>query len=111
MNLPDEAVLYREAYRKWGIEAQMDMVIEEAAELTKEICKAHRKGLIHVQCEVTEELVDLEIMLEQLKVILSDHLHSFDGMYMRKREEKLNRLHDRLTQEEAKSNRTEEGGL
>jgi len=111
MNLPSEAELYRKAYRKWGIEAQMDMVIEEAAELTKEICKAHRKGLIHVQAEVTEELVDMEIMVEQLKVILSDHLHSFDGMYMRMREEKLNRLDDRLRPEEAKSDGEEEGAL
>lgn len=96
MNLPENAELYRRAYRKWGIRAQMLMVVEESAELTKEICKAERKGLINVQAEVTEELVDLEIMVEQLKVILSDHLHSFDGMYMRIQEDKINRLKERL---------------
>ncbi len=100
MNDHSKDEFYRKAYRTWGIGAQMNMVIEEGAELTKEICKTHRKGLLNVQAEITEELVDMEIMVEQLKVILSDHLHSFESMYSRMREEKLARLNDLLTQEE-----------
>jgi len=68
------------------------MVIEEMAELTKEILKSRRKGLLHNQKEIVEELVDVEIMIGQLKVILSDHLHSFPSLYHNLRNEKLNRL-------------------
>jgi len=84
--------LYSRAIRQWGIRAQFDMVIEEMAELTKEILKSRRKGLLHNQKEIVEELVDVEIMIGQLKVILSDHLHSFPPLYHNLRNEKLSRL-------------------
>ena len=91
--------LYSRAIRKWGIGAQCDMVIEEMAELTKEILKSRRKGLLHNQKEIVEELVDVEIMIGQLKVILSDHLHSFPPLYHNLRNEKLNRLKEMLENE------------
>lgn len=84
--------LYRKAYRKWGIGAQLDMVIEEMAELTKAILKAKRKGFIPVQENIVEELVDVEIMIEQLKLILSDYLHSYPVLYQNIREKKIERL-------------------
>ncbi len=99
MNLSRHSELYRRCYRKWGIGAQVDMVVEECSELIQAISKGKRKGLSEVQVNLTEELVDVEIMVEQLKVIMSDHFHSFDHMYMNKREQKIERLKGLLQDE------------
>jgi len=88
--------LYRKAYRTWGIGAQMDMVIEEAAELIQAIRKSDRNGILREQENLVEEMVDVEIMIEQMKVILNDLLHSYPPLYKNKREHKLERLADRL---------------
>ena len=85
-------LLYQNAYRTWGLKAQMGMVIEEMAELIQAIQKANRKGILTVQDNLVEEFVDVEIMMEQMEVMLSDHLHSFDTMRSNFRMEKLTRL-------------------
>lgn len=51
----------------WGAEAQAKMLLEEMAELQKEICKAWR-GRDNT-AEIAEEVADVEIMLEQIKLI------------------------------------------
>ena len=84
--------LYRKAYRKWGIKTQLLMVIEEMAELTKAICKVDRNGLLFEQNKIVNEFVDVKIMMEQLELILSDHLHSYESMYKNIRKEKLEYL-------------------
>lgn len=97
---PDQTPLYRDAIRKWGVEAQMRMVIEEMAELTKEICKSmRREGELHVG--ITEELVDVDIMLDQLRVIMLDGGGPiFHAEYCRSRKEKLERLRKMLEKED-----------
>lgn len=45
----------------------MKMLLEEMAELQKEICKAWRGKDNEV--EIAEEVADVEIMLEQIKLI------------------------------------------
>lgn len=92
MTNEEEYILYYKALNKWGIEFQMDMLIEEMAELTKEIIKSRRMGLIRNQEQIVEELVDVEIMLNQLKLILSDYLHSYPALYKNFREKKIERL-------------------
>jgi len=52
---------------KWGEPLQMVMVIEEATELNKEICKWLRGR--NNKDELTEEVADLLIMLQQLLFI------------------------------------------
>lgn len=59
--------LLQKAIRTYGIDPQLDMAIEEMSELTKEICK--RKRGVRNRAEIIEELTDVEIMLEQLKII------------------------------------------
>ena len=88
--------IYQKAYKKWGIRAEMMMVVEEMAELTQAISKADRKGIYPTQTELVEEFVDVEIMLEQLEVILSDNLHSFNIMKKNMRHDKLKRLRKML---------------
>lgn len=61
-----DAILQR-AIRTWGEQAQLNMVIEESAELMKEICKWQRKGLKDTPDALLDEFADVEIMLKQLE--------------------------------------------
>ena len=80
---------YKVALRKWGIDAQVMMAVEEMSELTKEICKLFRgKGTLD---DLADEIADVLITIEQLKLIydLGDAVD--DHMAM-----KIQRLQDRL---------------
>ena len=84
-----EMSLLQRAVSKWGKEAQMKMVLEEMSELQKEICKMWRgkdnRGAI------AEEVADVEIMLDQLKLML-DIPYEVE----QHRQNKLQRLRERL---------------
>lgn len=51
----------------YGVDAQKVMIFEEIAELQKEICKDMRGA--NNRDEIIEEIADLLIMLEQLKMM------------------------------------------
>lgn len=51
----------------FGVDNQLNVAIEEMSELTKEICKTKRG--FHNDKEVADEIADVYIMLEQLKLI------------------------------------------
>lgn len=57
--------MYEKVIKLFGAENQENMCIEECAELIQAINKKHR-GLRH---NIPEEVADVEIMLEQLKII------------------------------------------
>lgn len=57
--------IYKSAITKYGEYAQIDMVIEEMAELTQALSK-YKRGKSH---NVEEEIADVEIMLEQMRLI------------------------------------------
>lgn len=59
--------ILKKAISTYGKEAQLDMCIEEMSELTKEICK-HKRGFDNKN-EIIEEIADVYIMLEQMKMI------------------------------------------
>jgi len=61
----DTKEIYKKTIEKWGKTAQVLMAIEEMSELTKELLKDLRGK----SCSIQEEIVDVEIMLEQLKEI------------------------------------------
>lgn len=62
------SALLQEAIKIFGDSAQIDIAIEECAELIKALCKIKRGGFIS---QVAEEIADVEIMLEQLKLIFN----------------------------------------
>jgi NTP pyrophosphatase (non-canonical NTP hydrolase) len=62
-----ENELYQQAMEEWGASSQLDMVVEECAELIKAIQKVRRNSGDWLP--VVEEAVDVGLMLEQLKVI------------------------------------------
>ena len=59
--------LYRRAIDTYGPDAQTRMVMEEMAELQKELCKNSR-GADNL-ASIAEEIADVEIMLEQMMVL------------------------------------------
>lgn len=64
----ERAVLF-EAIQTYGEDSQLKILLEEMSELQKEICKYWRgdeNGL-----RIAEETADVEIMLEQLKMMFS----------------------------------------
>ena len=61
--------LYIAARNKWGADAQMIQLIEEMAELT--IAILHKRRKVGLEESVIEEMADVEIMLEQAKLIVN----------------------------------------
>ena len=55
----------------YGTRAQQDIAIEELAELQKAILKHRRYGNKETEQDIIDEIADVEIMLEQLKIIYS----------------------------------------
>lgn len=60
--------ILKNAVQTWGKEAQTDMMIEEMAELTKEILN-ERRGREH---NIAEEMADVQIMLAQMEIIFQN---------------------------------------
>lgn len=65
---PDPKCVFMNAVRMWGKEAQTDMMIEEMAELTKEIMN-ERRGRDH---NIAEEMADVQIMLSQMEIVFAN---------------------------------------
>lgn len=55
----------------YGTKSQEDVAIEEMAELQKAILKHRRYTGDETRAEIIDEIADVEIMLEQLKIIYS----------------------------------------
>lgn len=61
---------YSEAVKAYGQQSRLIMAMKEMAELTKELSKSIR-GQKNTAA-ISEEMADVEIMLEQLKIIFSN---------------------------------------
>lgn len=96
MTTEERRALLDRAITTYGAPAQMDMAVEEMAELTKALCKIKRA---QAGCEVTaaignviEEMADVQIMLDQLRIIFHRSTEEVE-------EAKLERLKTVLTAE------------
>lgn len=83
------------AIETYGEESQVDMAIEEMSELTKALLKYRRAsknqtdiGIAQAHFDIQEEMADVEIMLDQLKILF--------GETTCERKRKLERLKERL---------------
>jgi len=85
--------IYEAALCKYGPKSQMQVAIEEMAELTKELCKVFRtkKGTAPEKEGLIDEISDVAIMLEQLQFIFS-----LNGMIEERMDFKIERLAKRL---------------
>jgi hypothetical protein len=90
----DREKIINSALFRWGTEAQMQMCIEECSELIKAICKMHRADMSDSKewqaCieAVVDEVADVQIMLDQMKIVFGDSVA--------REEFKLKRLAERL---------------
>lgn len=73
MTTEERRALLDRAITAYGAPAQMDMAVEEMAELTKALCKVKRVSCAAeakaVLENVVEEMADVQIMLDQLRII------------------------------------------
>jgi hypothetical protein len=99
MEREERTALLTKAIRAYGEPAQIDMAIEEMAELTKALCKIKRA---QDGCEATaaignavEEMADVQIMLDQLRIIFH---RSTEEIEEAKLERLAGRLHTRYTE-------------
>ncbi len=60
-----EVELYKAAIKKYGTDAQIQMVIEECAELILVLCHFTRNRVIVI--DIANEVADVEIMCGQLR--------------------------------------------
>jgi len=65
--------VYRKALDKWGIDAQVLMLAEEAAELSVAAAKLLRHHDLESVQRLAEEIADVQIMIEQM-CVASDNL-------------------------------------
>lgn len=83
--------ILQKAIATYGEQSQVDMAIEEMAELTKALLKYRRNENMAVSerlDNIIEEIADVQIMLDQLKMIY--------GSTEKQDEFKLKRLNERL---------------
>lgn len=90
--------IYERAIEKWGSSFQLKMVAEECAELIKSVLKFDRKTNGSNIDDIVEEIVDVEIMIGQLKIILSKYDTNLEWLLKENKKSKLERL-DRMLNE------------
>ena len=78
----------------YGLRVQMRQLVEEMAELTQVICKSERYDLETVRDHLVEEVVDVDVVLSQVKYLLGDNA------FERIRKEKIERQLKRIEMEE-----------
>jgi len=81
------------AIQTWGEPAQMDMAVEEMAELTKALCKVKRAQegpeLAAAIENAIEEVADVQIMLDQLRIMLGKTGADVEDAKLRRLESRL----------------------
>lgn len=97
MSKKEREQLYQEAKELFGYKLQLVVLMEELAELQKEIAKILRGELDH--SDLIAELADVEIMIEQLKLLYNIK----DTDVKQYKDIKLNRLGD-MIREKRKAN-------
>lgn len=85
----DESAVLQRALNTYGSDLQIVVTMEEMSELQKELCKYMRGK--YSPASIAEEIADVEIMLEQMKMLFccSDDVSSV-------RRRKVERLKERL---------------
>ena len=92
-----EQSVIQKCLEQWGEDAQLDMVIEEMAELTKAILKYRRtKGAKSARIDIAEEHADVLLMLEQLAYMMVQHDTNYKKLMRMFSKDKISRLEDKL---------------
>ena len=87
MSEQERQAVLEAALQKWGEAAQTDMCIEEMSELTKALLKVRRLHVSMIGSEehrsrieaVREEIADVQIMLDQMRILYGDPVEAENG--------------------------------
>ncbi len=71
INQVEKDEIYKKALSTWGLNAQIDMCIEEMSELMQAFSK-YKRGIGDVN-QIAEEMADVSIMLEQMAMAFDCH--------------------------------------
>ena len=85
--------IYHTAWMHWGADSQIDILIEEMAELTQALLKTRRNGLVF-SASVYEEMADVMICLDQVNHKLREC--GKEDIILDNIDKKLERLKQRL---------------
>ena len=88
-----EQDIFRSAIDTYGEVMQITVAFEEMSELQKELCKYLRGS--GSQEKIAEEIADVEIMMEQMKM-----LFNCEAAVLKVREKKVKRLKERMEHKE-----------
>lgn len=89
----DETIL-KEAIERWGYLPQLDMVVEECAELIKAIQKSKRPSddTKSVRDNIVDEIADVTILMSQCKIIFGEKaIQERIDFKMKRLKERLNK--------------------
>lgn len=91
----DRKKILERAIDTYGMHTQVDMCLEEMAELSKALLKMRRSGgdIADKLDNIREEIADVQIMIDQMRII-----YGADQVYRIERA-KLDRLEQRLARE------------
>ena len=92
-NLKRHEIL-KDAIKVFGVPAQSDMCVEECAELIQALNKYRRKPSDDTRENVLEEIADVQIMIDQMKIAFDteERVRLYDGI-------KVDRLERRIDEE------------
>lgn len=107
MDQIDKEQLYNTAWKHYGAETQLNILIEEMAEFIHAILGTRRHGVTYSYA-FYEEMADVIICLEQVKTILKKFPRGTDGetdwnYVLEIKEQKLLRLKERLLEDMARN--------
>jgi NTP pyrophosphatase (non-canonical NTP hydrolase) len=84
--------VFNQAIDKFGRNNQMDMAVEECAELIKAINKYKRKPSGYTADDILDEIADVEIMCQQLRIMFDNRHTRVDDI----KKKKIIRLQSRI---------------
>ena len=96
MCLKTREEVYKMAVEKWGEKVQLEMAQEEATELALAVRKHIRKNDKESFINLVEEVADVEIMIEQIKM-MNNHF-GFQELVAAQKEYKITRLLGRVNE-------------
>jgi len=88
---PEEKVVFESALEKYGIDNQIFQLFEEMGELTVAI-NGYRRGRKTLS-DIAEEIADIEIMLDQMKMIFLTSEEGLNEIRTQKTERLKQRIH------------------
>lgn len=89
----DQIKILNDAIRRYGVDMQTDIAIEEMSELTKAIIKERRIKSAATVENVCEEIADVLIMMEQLCLIYPPgYIEKYINFKLQRLEKRLSKL-------------------